>query len=315
MRVIALEEHFLTPAMAEGLAGGPATEPLRGKLEDLGDGRLADMDAGGIDYQVIGHTTPGTQALAGEGAVALAREANDRLAEAVRLHPDRFGGFATLPTSDPDAAAEELRRAKLQLGFVGAMVNGTTGGRFLDDPMFRPLLAEAERLEMPIYLHPAAPPPAVHDAYFRGFEPTVEWSLSSGAWGWHAETGLHILRLILAGVFDRFAQLQVIVGHMGEMLPFMIARIDGILAPSRSGLERPVSDYLRGNLHITTSGIFTLPPLLCALMVLGVERIMFSVDYPYSSNEAGTTFLAAAAISPADKELIAHRNAERLLGL
>jgi uncharacterized protein len=315
MRVIAIEEHFLAPAMAEGLAGGGVTAGLRGKLEDLGDGRLADMDAGGIDYQVIGHTTPGTQALAGEEAVALARDANNRLADAVRRHPDRFGGFATLPTSDPDAAADELRRAKAELGFVGAMINGSTGGRFLDDPVFRPLLAEAERLRMPIYLHPAEPPRAVRDAYFRGFDPAVEWSLSTGAWGWHAETGLHVLRLVLAGVFDRFAQLQIIIGHMGEMLPFMLARVDDILARQRARLDRPVSDYLRGNLHITTSGIFTLPPLLCALMVLGAERIMFSVDYPYSSNETGTAFLAAAAISPADKDLIAHRNAERLLGL
>jgi len=315
MRVIALEEHFLTPAMAEGLAGRPAPATLRRKLEDLGEERLADMDAGGIDYQVIGHTTPGSQGLAGEEAIALARDANDRLANAVRRHPDRFGGFATLPTSDPDAAAEELRRAKQELGFVGAMINGPTGGRFLDDSIFRPLLAEAERLQLPIYLHPAEPPAVVRDAYFRGFDATVEFFLSSAAWGWHSETGLHVLRLILGGVFDHFPQLQLIIGHMGEMLPFMLSRIDDVLPPTRARLERPVSDYLRSNLHITTSGIFTLPPLLCALMVLGVERIMFSVDYPYSSNETGSAFLATAAISPADKQLIAHRNAERLLGL
>jgi predicted TIM-barrel fold metal-dependent hydrolase len=315
MRVIALEEHFVAPVMAAGVASRPAPEAVRSKLSDLGEGRLADMDAAGIDYQVIGHSAPGAQALSGEEAISASREVNDALAEAMRRHPDRLGGFASLPTSEPDAAAEELRRAREELGFLGAMINGQTGGRFLDDPMFRPVLAEAERLGVPIYLHPAEPPEAVRAAYFRGFEPAIEFFLATSAWGWHSEAGLHVLRLVLGGVFDRFPQLQLIVGHMGEMLPFMLSRIDDILARAPTRLERPVSDYIRGNVHITTSGIFSLPPLLCALMVLGVERVMFSVDYPYSANDAGTGFLAAAAISPADKELIAHSNAERLLGL
>jgi predicted TIM-barrel fold metal-dependent hydrolase len=313
MRVIGLEEHFLAPGLREG--AGHLPEDWMRKLEDLDDERLGDMDAAGIDYQVISHTTPGTQALEGEDAITRAREANDRLAAAVRRHPDRFGGFATLPTSDPEAAGKELRRAKEELGFVGALINGRTGGQFLDDPKFRPVLAEAEQLELPIYLHPARPPAEICDASFRGFDPLVEFRLSIVNWGWHSETGLHALRLILAGVFDRFPRLQLIIGHMGEMLPYMLSRIEEFPPPPHAPPERPISDYLRTNIHITTSGFFTFPPLLCALMVLGVERIMFSVDYPYSSNESGSAFLDAMAISPSDKERIAHGNAEQLLGI
>jgi len=316
MRIIALEEHFLTPAMAARLAGAPAmSEAIHRKLADLDDERLADLDAGGIEVQVIGHTVPGTQAHAGDEAIALARDANDRLAAAVQRHPDRFRGFATLPTSEPAAAAKELRRAATELGFVGAMINGTTGGRFLDDPMFAPLLAEAERLELPIYLHPSEPLPAVHEAYFKGFAPGVEWWLSSAAWGWHAETALHVLRLILAGVFDRHPRLQLVIGHMGELLPFWLARIDDFLGRAPTGLEHPVSHYVRENVHVTTSGVFTFPPLLCTLLVLGAERVLFSVDYPYSSNDDAVSFLRAAPISRRDRELVTHVNAERLLKL
>jgi predicted TIM-barrel fold metal-dependent hydrolase len=216
MRLVALEEHFLAPAMPGGLAGREISKTVRRELEDLGAGRLADMDAGGIHFQVIGHTAPGTQALGGDEAIACSREANDYLADAVRRNPERLGGFATLPTSVPDAAADELRRTQEDLGFLGAMVNGTTAGRFLDDPMFRPLLAEAERLRLPIYLHPGLPPPAVRDAYFRGFDRAVESFLAHSAWGWHSETGLHVLRLILGGAFDRFPELQLIIGHMAR---------------------------------------------------------------------------------------------------
>jgi predicted TIM-barrel fold metal-dependent hydrolase len=314
MRVIALEEHFVAPALAAGIAAGAnIPDELKRKLGDLGDGRLADMDAGGIDLQVIGHTTPGAQAHAGEEAIALAREANDLLAAAVARHPERFGGFATLPTSEPQAAAEELQRAKSELSFVGAMINGPTGGLFLDDSRFEPLLAAAERLEMPIYVHPALPPPSVTDAYFRGFSPGVEWMLRGGAWGWHCEAGLHVLRLILAGVFDRHPRLQIVIGHMGEMLPFMLGRLDA--TPLPTGLERPISEYFQSNIHVTTSAIFSFPPLLCTLLTIGPERILFSVDYPFSSIEDGMAFLGAAPLSKRDRELISHVNAERLLGL
>jgi predicted TIM-barrel fold metal-dependent hydrolase len=322
MRVIALEEHFWTPAIAEAIGAlrNPDTaasdSPLAANLLDLGERRLAAMDAAGIDLQVISHTTPGVQHLdAPEAAVALARAANDDLARAVDEHPDRFAAFATLPTPDPQAAADELERAVGELGMKGAMVNGHTGGRFLDDPSFDVLLERAERLGVPLYLHPAEPVPAVREAYYTGFDPAVSWFLSAAAWGWHAETGLHVLRMVLAGVFDRHPRLQLVVGHMGEMLPFMLARIDDNLPPAVTGLDRLPSEYILENVHITTSGLFTVPPLLCALMVFGADRVLFSIDYPYAPNADGRRLLETAPLSPGDLEKLAHGNAERLLGL
>jgi predicted TIM-barrel fold metal-dependent hydrolase len=322
MRVIALEEHFWTPAVAEAIGAlrnpdtNAAQSPLAANLEDLGEGRLAAMDAAGIDLQVISHTTPGVQHLEDAAtAVTLARESNDQLARAVAEHPDRLAAFATLPTPDPGAAADELERAVSELGMKGAMVNGHTSGRFLDDPAFDALLARFARLGVPLYLHPTEPVPAVRDAYYAGFDPAVSWFLSAAAWGWHAETGLHVLRMVLGGVFDRHPQLRLVIGHMGEMLPFMLARIDDNLPPAVTGLGRMPSEYILDNVHITTSGLFTLPPLLCALMVFGAERVLFSVDWPYAPNEPGRRLLETAPLSPDDLERIAHGNAERLLGL
>jgi hypothetical protein len=320
MRVIALEEHFWTPAIAEAIGTERSPKagsgsPIHADLADLGERRLAAMDAGDIDLQVISHTTPGVQNLDADRAVPLAREANDRLAAAVADHPDRFAGFATLPTTAPSAAADELERAVSELGLRGAMVNGHSAGRFLDHPDFDVLLERFERLGVPLYLHPTEPVPAVRAAYYEGFAPAAAWFLSAAAWGWHAETGLHVLRLVVAGVFDRHPGLQLIIGHMGEMLPFMLERIDHSLPPSVTGLDGKPSEYIRANVHITTSGLFSVPPLLCALTVFGPERILFSVDWPYSSNEDGRQLLETAPLSPADLERIAHGNAEQLLGL
>jgi uncharacterized protein len=321
MRVISLEDHFWTPdiATAIGALRNPDTaasdSPLAADLLDLGERRLAAMDEAGIDLQVISHTTPGVQHLDADTAVPLAREANDALARAVAEHPDRFAGFATLPTSAPDAAADELERAVGDLGMKGAMVNGHTGGLFLDDPRFDVLLARAERLGVPLYLHPAEPVAAVRAAYYEGFDPAVSWFLSAAAYGWHAETGLHVLRMVLAGVFDRHPGLQLVIGHMGEMLPFMLARVDDNLPPAVTGLDRLPSEYILANVHITTSGLFSVPPLLCALMVFGADRVLFSVDWPYAPNTDGRRLLDTAPLSPDDLERIAHGNAERLLGL
>jgi uncharacterized protein len=320
MRVIALEEHFWTPAIAEAIGAlrnpdaGPDS-PLGANLADLGERRIAAMDAGGIDLQVISHTTPAVQHLDGATAVPLAREANDVLAAAVRAHPDRFAGFATLPTSDPAAAAEELSRAVQELGLLGAMVNGHTGGRFLDDPAFGVLLERFERLDVPLYLHPTEPVPAVRSAYYEGFAPAVTWFLSAAAWGWHSETALHLLRMVLAGVFDRHPALRVIIGHMGEMLPFMLQRIDDNLPPRVTGLDRLPSEYILDRVVMTTSGLFSVPPLRCALDVFGIERVLFSVDWPYAPNEEGRRLLSEAPLSGADLERFSHGNAERVLGL
>jgi len=319
MRTIAIEEHFLAEAFKESTMkttqGGGSNAPQWEKLADLGSTRLKEMDAGGIDLQVISHTTSGVVPVPGEEGIRLAREANDQLAAAISAHPTRFAGFAILPMAEPQAAADELERAVHSLGLKGAVINGTTNGRFLDDPTFFPILERAVALDVPIYIHPAVPPAAVREAYYSGFDSAVSFTLSTSAWGWHSEVGIHALRLILAGVFDRLPTLQIIIGHMGEMIPFMLARINNVLTPVAKNLQRPVPDYFLQNFFITTSGFFTDPPLLLALQVMGADRIIFAVDYPYSTNEQGKAFLDRAFISPADKEKISHRNAERLLKL
>ncbi len=314
MKIIAIEEHVLPREIsAETGAAGMAMPPfVLDLLDDLGSKRLATMDSAGIDVQILSFVGHAIQQLAPHHAVTLSRKANDRLAAAVTVHPDRFAGFATLPMSDPRAAAAELRRAVVDLGFVGAMIHGLTNGQFLDDPAFAPLLAEAQDLGVPIYLHPAEPPSVVRQAYFSGLKPPVAQMLATGGWGWHAELGLHVLRMAVGGTFERFPGLQIIVGHMGENLPFSLARADEKLSPL-TGLPRSVAETVLEQVHITTAGYTTNPPLLCALLVFGADRILFSVDYPFSDNQQATASLNAAPISPADREKIAHGNCERLL--
>jgi predicted TIM-barrel fold metal-dependent hydrolase len=243
--------------------------------------------------------------------VPLARETNDLLAEAGARHPGRLAGFAALPTADPEASATELERCVGELGLKGAMVNGMPMHRFLDEEFFWPVLERAEALDVPLYLHPAQPPPAIMDCYYAGLKPAVGAALATSAWGWHIETGLHALRLMVSGVFDRFPRLQVVIGHMGEAIPFMLARAEEQLSPDVTGLQRPLADYVRDNLWVTTSGFFTFAPLLNALLVLGVDRVIFSVDYPFASNGAGRSFLDSMELSQADREKIAHGNVER----
>jgi uncharacterized protein len=320
MRTIALEEHFWTDRLASPPVAGVFA--LRGprtgeQLADLGKGRLADMDAAGIDVQVISHVAPAAQGMDGDEAIAAARRANDDLAAAVARHPDRFAGFATLPTGVPDAAADELERAVGDLGFVGGLVNSTLGsnGAFLDDPRFEPLLDRFEGLDVPLYLHPAPPPDALREILCGGLPPVVAELLGTVAWGWHAEAGLHALRMVTNGVFDRHPALRLILGHCGEMVPFMLARIDRTVDPEAIGIARAPSDYFLRNVWVTTSGMFSLPPVMCAVQVFGVDRVLFSVDYPFGPNQAGRAMLEALPLSPADQAKIAGGNAERLLGL
>ncbi len=327
MRTIAIEEHFLSRGFREVMQrhasnqGGalPPTPRITAerqvKLADLDTLRLQDMDTSGIDLQVISDIGSAVAPRPGDEGVQLAREANDQLAEACAVHPDRFAGFATLPMTKPEAAADELERVVRSLGLKGAMIFGTTNGRFLDDPAFLPVLERAAALSVPIYLHPTLPPASVREAYYTGLDPAVGLVLATSGWGWHSEVGLHALRLIVAGVFDRLPTLQIIIGHMGEMIPFMLARINDILTPMVKQLQQPVPAYFLRNFHITTSGFFTDPPLLLAMQVMGADRILFAVDYPLSTNEQGRAFLDHASVSPADKEKISHLNAERLLRL
>ena len=313
MRTIALEEHFLNAGLAATGAWHPS---LRDVLLDLGQDRLANMAAAGIDLQVISHVAPAAQPLRGAEAVQATRRANDQLAAAVASYPGRLAGFATLPTSDPAAAADELERAVSDLGFVGALVHSTLGpnGAFLDDARFEPLLDRFERLDVPLYLHPAPPPAELREILFGGLPEPLAGLLATNAWGWHAEAGLHALRMVTTGVFDRHPGLRMIIGHCGEMLPFMLDRIDRILH-GLTGLALSPSEYFLRNVWVTTAGMFSVPPVMCAVQVFGVDRVLFSVDYPFGSNQAGRELLDKLPLSPADRAKIAGGNAERVLRL
>jgi hypothetical protein len=244
----------------------------------------------------------------------VAREANDYLAAAIKQHPTRFGGLAALPTAAPDRAAEELERRVRQQGFKGAIINGHNRGRYLDDKFYWPILERAEALGVPIYLHPTRPPQPVIDASYSGFSLEVSYALSASSWGWHIETALHVIRVILGGVFDRYPNLQIVVGHLGEGVPFMLPRLDN-LPPAMTKLQRPVSAYLRQNVHYTFAGFNFPATFLDLLLEVGVERIMFSADYPYGSMTKARAFLEQLPVSATDRERIAHGNAEKLFNL
>jgi predicted TIM-barrel fold metal-dependent hydrolase len=323
MRTITLEEHYVTPGFLDGPGRGMverASKPgdrmarILEQLRDVGEKRIAEMDSARIDMQVLSLNSPGAEQSDAAEAARLAREANDFVAKVVEEYPARFAGFATLPVASPDKAAGELEAAVRERGFKGAIINGHHRGRYLDDPFFRPILERAESLGVPIYLHPTQPPQPVIDALYSGFSPDVNYMLASAGWGWHIETAVHVLRIILGGVFDRYPKLQMIVGHMGEALPFMQSRLD-IMTREITGLERPVSAYLLENLHYTFSAFNFIPTFLDLLLQVGVDRIMFSADYPYGSMAQARAFLDQLPVSAADRERIAHGNAERLLGL
>jgi predicted TIM-barrel fold metal-dependent hydrolase len=318
MRTITLEEHFVTQGFLKATSvyghDAPAMAAVRPKLLDLGAGRIAAMDEAGIDLQVLSLAAMGIDQLDAQEATPLLADVNDELAEAIKANPARFAGFATLALKNPESAAEEFERCVAKLGFKGALVDGTIGGCFLDDPKFTPLWETAVKLKVPVYLHPAPPPETVKQAYFSGLPGETGMLLSIAGWGWHAETALHTLRLIVTGLFDRLPELQLIIGHMGEMLPMALARSSAVLsAPSH--LRQSVADYFKSNIWLTTSGYFTQPPLECAAKVVGLDRIMFSVDYPFSPNTRGRKFLEDAAgwLSEAELEMLAHGTAEKVL--
>jgi predicted TIM-barrel fold metal-dependent hydrolase len=323
-RVVALEEAFVHPRVWD-LFPEPLQRkyrPVRARLSDVGAGRIRAMDAAGIDLQVLSHVQPGVQVLGDEQAelaVAVSREVNDWLADVIAACPARFAGFAMLPTQSPVDAADELERAVRHLGFKGALINGHTNGRYLDHPAFDALLGCAASLDVPIYLHPTDPPQSVTECYYAPFT-----SALVPTWGWPVETGTHLLRLICAGVFDRHPNLKIIVGHMGELLPFCFTRLNVGLTMARwmlpaeaneTPMRNSVGYYLRHNVFITSSGVFDVPVFNCARAMLGPENLMFSVDYPFQDNFAAMEFLRRCELSSEDKELFAHGTAERLLKL
>ncbi|WP_028932325.1 amidohydrolase family protein [Pseudonocardia spinosispora] len=313
MRTITLEEHHASPGYLDAIAPHLKRDvDLADKLGDIGERRIAAMDEAGIDVQILSLGPPGVEQLDAETAVAIARQENDHRGQAVRRYPDRFAGFATVPTAAPVDAANELTRTREEYGFVGVLINGHTRGRYLDDTHFWPILEQAEKLGMPVYLHPMPPPQAVIDASYSGFAPEVTARLSSWAWGWHIDTAVHVLRMIVGGVFDRYPELQVVIGHLGEGLVSMMPRVETSLTSDVTGLKRPVGAYLRENLYYTTSGFNYSSVFLDLVLQVGVERIMFSADYPYWTMGASQDFLDRVPLSPNDKEAIAHGTAERL---
>jgi predicted TIM-barrel fold metal-dependent hydrolase len=238
---------------------------------------------------------------------------NDYLAAAVARYPSRLAGFATLPMQAPEACPLELVRSVKELGFLGALMNGTTNGLFLDHPSYDGLLSAAEELDVPIYIHPHLPPESVRQAYYSDLPEGSARVLETAGWGWHQETAIHILRMVLAGTLDRHPRLKLIIGHMGEMLPVMMARIDDVFRYDADHLQRSISRTILDQVWLTTSGIFTEPPFLAALQTFGIDRIMFSVDYPFAPNDKGRAFLDRIALAPADMAKLTHGNVDALL--
>lgn len=328
MRVVALEEHFTVPDIVKRI--DPAVVKARGfvprkvpkdrpnpmdLVKEIGEVRLKSMDETGITLQVLSITGPGPDLVPGPDGIAMARDMNDYLAEVCKRYPDRFAGFATLPMCSAKECAAELARCVKELGFLGALVNGTTEGRFLDHRSYDDLLAEAVRLDVPIYIHPHIPPALVREAYYAGLEEGASRVIATAGWGWHSETAIHLMRMVLAGTLDKHPKLKIIIGHMGEMIPVMLARMDAVSSLDVGHLQRTISQTILDQTWITTSGIFTQPPFLAALQTFGIDRIMFSVDYPYAPNQAGRRFLDQVSLSPADMAKLTHGTADSLLKL
>ena len=312
--VVAVEEHFMHESLARHL-GGAANAPdhIRRRLYDFAGVRLQEMDAAGIDMQVLSHQSPGSQRLGEDVAVGACRAVNDALAGVIRELPDRFAGFAMVPTVCPEAAADELQRAVEELGLKGTMIHGLSCGRFVDTPEFWPIYARAEALDVPIYLHPALPDRTVTETYYAPYCESHP-DLIRAAWGFGVEAGTQAVRLILSGVFERHPDLKIILGHFGEAIPFLLPRIDEAL--SRAG-NAPTSfaEIFCRNFHVTTSGFFSDAALRCCIDTLGADRILFAVDWPYAANEAGVSWFEAAPLEHGDKAAIFGENARALLRL
>jgi 2,3-dihydroxybenzoate decarboxylase len=321
VKLIALEEAFwydklstdgtpnaYVPVKPEVIAG------WRRKLPDFTEYRLPDMDKHGIDMQVLSLTAPGIQMQPDtQTAVADARTANDFLATVISEHPGRFQGLAAIPLQDPRQAAAELRRAVAELGLCGALVNDHTLGHYLDEPQYEPYWEALQDLGIPLYIHPN-PVPADQWKVLRGYP-----GLDHATWSWNHRTGGHALRLIFGGVFDKFPGARIILGHMGEFLPAQLFRIDlryrDLDPKKQQQLKRLPSEYFGANVAITTSGVFSHQALTDAIQTIGLDNVMFSVDYPYESTEQAAEFIRTAPLAPADKAQVAHANAERILRL
>lgn len=285
------------------------------RLADIGDRRIADMDASGIDMQVLSLTSPGVQVFDAATAVSLASDTNDQLAEAIRRYPTRFAGLAAVAPQDPSAAAREIDRGVRTLGLKGVIINSHTHGEMLDDPKFWEIFEAAEALNVPVYIHPQAPSRAM-------IAPYVERGLEGALWGFAAETGLHVLAIIRSGALDRFPKLRLVVGHLGEALPFWLFRLDYMNRTARpairsgaSALEKRISEYMRENVFVTTSGMAWAPAIAFVQSVLGMDRVLYAMDYPYQFEPDEVVATDNVPISDADKKKLFQTNAERVFAL
>ncbi|GGL26093.1 amidohydrolase [Phycicoccus endophyticus] len=324
LRFIGTEETFSTPEL---LALNSINEDHVAFLEemglsDLGERRVGDMDQGGLDVQILSAHTPSVQNVPGREGIDFARRLNRQLVDGpMARYPGRFQAFATLPLRSPEAAADELERTVREDGFLGALTNGHIATKYLDHPTFEPVLARAEALGVPIYLHPGYPADDIFQIYYSTTrsEYTQEYQdyiFSGSGYGWHQEVLVQCIRMIAYGVFDRFPNLQIIIGHMGEGLPFYYERIAGDMgAPTENSLERPFEQYFQDNFWFTTSAFFQDELLHLLLKYVSVDRVMFGTDYPFAGIKEGTDWFRAVDLPREDKEKIAFRNAEELFGI
>jgi predicted TIM-barrel fold metal-dependent hydrolase len=308
---ITIEEHFISERVRkdsekDDYSGVP--QHIVEKLQDLGDSRIKALDAGGVGVQVLSHGPLNASS-------SVCAQVNDDLAKAVSKNPARLKGFATLSMSEPVAASEELARCVKKLGFVGALIENHLDGKFYDDEKYWTVFEKAQELDVPIYIHPTFASEEMLEHYKGNYPTPVAIALSSFGWGWHADTGLHILRLYAAGLFDRFPKLRIVIGHMGEMLPFQMDRC--IRITQQMGKNKGLREVWRENIWITTSGMFSLGPFACLLQSTEPDHVLYSVDYPFSSNETGSDFLgdirASGLLDESGFEGFVKGNAEKLL--
>ena len=310
--VIAIEEHYWDEELEKTYVGGESGRPgeQAKRLHDFTGIRIKEMDDVGIDMQVLSHGAPATQRLEADIAVALTRRVNDRLHAVVAGNPGRFGAFAALPTAVPEAAADEFERTAA-LGFKGAMLHGLANGVFLDDKRFWPIFARAERLDLPVYLHPSLPHPDVLRIYYGDYVKDFPM-LAQPAWGYTVEAATTAIRMVLSGVFEKHPKLKIILGHLGETLPFLVWRINQALArPGQKSVG--FRDIFCNNFYITTSGNFSTPALLCCIMEMGIDRILFAVDWPFVPNPPATQWMESVPLCDEDKAKILSGNAKALL--
>jgi 2,3-dihydroxybenzoate decarboxylase len=313
--VIALEEHYWDAELVAMFPGreGKRISDVEKRLLDLGELRLREMDEAGVDIQVLSHGAPGTQKLDAGTAVRMTRQTNDRLHAFIQTNPRRFAAFGILPTPAPAAAADELERIVTRLGFKGAMIHGLTNGRFIDDKPFWPIFERAEALDVPIYIHPSFPNPAVAAAYYNDYV-TKYPEILGPALGFTVEAATQGVRLVLSGMFEQYPRLKLILGHLGEGIPFLLWRIDQSLSrPGNSGGS--FRDAFREHFYLTTSGNFSDTALTCSVSEMGIDRILFSVDWPFISNELGTRWLERTDLSAENRAKVFGGNARKLLKL